>query len=150
MIRIIAFGKKHEMWVSEGITRYSKRLRAPYDIEWVLVPHSSREGSRARQEESEILLSRIRPTDTVILLDERGKNLSSPELAAKLQTYLSHNSVTIIIGGAYGVNSVLQERADFIWSLSRLVLPHMLVRLLLTEQLYRSQEIAKGGPYHHE
>ena len=58
--------------------------------------------------------------------------------------------VVIIIGGAYGVNETVQKRADFVWSLSNLVFPHQLVRLILTEQLYRSQEIANGNPYHHE
>ena len=85
----------------------------------------------------------------VILLDEIGKNLSSPELSTLLDTQFTRGSVTVIIGGAYGVTPELQRRADTVWSLSRLVFPHQLVRVLLIEQLYRAQEIQNGGKYHH-
>ena len=81
MIHIIAIGKKHESWVTEGIERYQKRLRAPFDIQWVLLPHSSLEGTSARQEESGRILSRLNSSDYVILLDERGKMLTSPEFS---------------------------------------------------------------------
>ena len=149
-VRILAVGKKHESWVLEGIGRYERRLKKPFDTEWILLPHSSYEGDRAREEESERLLSRIKSDDIVILLDERGKNLSSPELASLLLEPLeSSRQVVIIIGGAYGVDSSIHNRATTIWSLSRLVFPHQLVRLLLVEQLYRAQEISRGGAYHH-
>ena len=112
--------------------------------------NSSLEGSRARQEESERILKQIKSDHFVILLDERGNNLSSPELSALLEEQFTHSqSVIIIIGGAFGVSSELRERADIVWSLSKLVFPHQLVRLVLTEQLYRAQEIAKGSGYHH-
>jgi 23S rRNA (pseudouridine1915-N3)-methyltransferase len=150
MIRIIAIGKKHESWVCEGLERYQKRLRQPFTIEWVLLPHSKREGLQAREEESEALLARLRPHEVVILLEERGDMLSSPDLATTLQSYLQTGSVTLVIGGAYGVNQRMRERATRRWSLSKLVFPHMLVRLLVVEQLYRAQEISAGGPYHHE
>jgi 23S rRNA (pseudouridine1915-N3)-methyltransferase len=107
------------------------------------------EGDSARAEESERLLKRLKQDDFVILLDERGNNLSSPELAALLQGRGDHQ-VVIIIGGAFGVTPELRERADVVWSLSRLVFPHQLVRLILAEQLYRAQEITRGGQYHHE
>lgn len=149
-IKIISVGKKHESWVSEGIERYQKRLRAPFSAEWVLLPHSSLEGDRARQEESERILTRLHSDDYVILLDERGKQLDSPELATLLSTQLdSSKAVVVIIGGAYGVDITVHERAHYTWSLSPLVFPHQLVRLILTEQLYRAQEISRGGAYHH-
>lgn len=148
-IKIIAIGKKHESWVSEGIERYQKRLKKPFVVEWVLLPHSAREAVAARQEESERILGRIND-EVVILLDERGKNIDSPQLAQLLLTPLeSAKDVTLIIGGAYGVDQLVQARADFVWSLSNLVFPHQLVRLLLVEQIYRAQEISSGGPYHH-
>lgn len=147
MIRIIAVGKKHESWVASGIERYQKRLRKPYDVEWVLLPHSSREGSQARQEESERILSRLGDSGFVLLLDERGELLDSPALSALLQV---NSRIVIIIGGAYGVNDALRARANKVVSLSPLVYPHQLVRLVLIEQLYRAQEIASGGAYHHE
>lgn len=151
MIRILAVGKKHESWVSEGVERYEKRLQKPWNTEWVLLPHSSLEGDRAREEESERILSRLSPDDFVVLLDERGKMLDSPALSRAVQDQLERSwQVVCIIGGAYGVSDALMTRADLVWSLSPLVFPHQLVRLILVEQLYRAQEIAMGHPYHHE
>ncbi len=151
MIRIFAIGKRHESWVSEGIERYEKRLSKPWNTEWVLLPHSSLEGDRAREDESERILLRLKPDDFVILLDERGKLLDSPALSRVIQAQLEMSkSVICIIGGAYGVNAALTARADMVWSLSPLVFPHQLVRLILSEQVYRSQEIAAGHPYHHD
>lgn len=150
-IRVIAIGKKHESWVESGIERYQKRLRKPYDVEWVLLPHSSREGLQARQEESERILSRLNANDAVLLLDERGELLDSPALSATLQQVLeAWPQAVIIIGGAYGVSDELRARATRVISLSPLVFPHQLVRLILAEQVYRAQEIAGGRPYHHE
>jgi 23S rRNA (pseudouridine1915-N3)-methyltransferase len=150
-IRIIAVGKKHESWVREGIERYEKRLKKPFVCDWVFLPHSSREGLTARQDESERLLLRLSEDEYVILLDERGKLVDSPALARLLLSPLESSiSVTLIIGGAYGVDDSIHQRANFVWSLSPLVFPHQLVRLVLIEQLYRAQEIANGGPYHHE
>lgn len=150
MIQIIAIGKKHEPWVADGVMRYQKRLRPPFNSQWVLMSHSSRDGEQARHEESEAILARLRPHEYVILLDERGTNLTSPELSETLQAVLARSSVTLVIGGAYGVSQALYNRANFVWSLSRLVFPHMLVRLIVEEQLYRAQEISLGGPYHHQ
>ena len=148
-IRIVAVGKKHESWVAEGIERYEKRLKRPFTTEWVLLPHSARDGDSARQEESERVLSRIPSDDWVVLLDERGKMLSSPNLSATLLSPLeSSKNVTVIIGGAYGVDASVHQRANIVWSLSPLVFPHQLVRLILVEQVYRAQESAGGGPYH--
>lgn len=149
-IRLFTVGKKHEAWVQDGIERYQKRLKRPFDIEWVLLPHSAREGDQARQDESERLLGRLSERDFVILLDERGENISSPQLSHLLETTIAAaRPVVVIIGGAYGVDERVHERADFVWSLSLLVFPHQLVRLILAEQLYRAQEIASGNPYHH-
>jgi 23S rRNA (pseudouridine1915-N3)-methyltransferase len=149
-IKILSVGKKHESWVSEGIERYEKRLRTPFSVEWVLLPHSSIEGNRARQEESERILSRLDRDDYVVLLDERGKAIDSPTLSGLLKEQLDDSrTVVIIVGGAYGVDESVHRRANFIWSLSPLVFPHQLVRLVLTEQLYRAQEIYRGGSYHH-
>ena len=131
--------------------RYQKRLRAPWNSEWVLLPHSTLEGPRARQEESERLLGRLDPSDYVILLDERGKMLDSPALSRQIdQLFTDGRHVVLVIGGAYGVNDELTSRANLVWSLSPLVFPHQLVRLMLIEQLYRAQEIAGGRAYHHE
>ena len=150
-LKILVIGKKHEAWVADGIERYQKRLKRPFDVEWVYLPHSAREGLSARQDESERILSRLNAYDYVILLDERGKAIDSPALSKLLTAKLDISQpITLIIGGAYGVDETIHKRADFIWSLSPLVFPHQLVRLILIEQLYRAQEIAAGNPYHHE
>ncbi len=150
MISVIAVGKKHESWVAEGIKRYSERLRAPWNLQWVVLPHSSREGLQARQDESERILARLSPNNYVILLDERGVSFDSPHLSHLLETHINSSaSIVIIIGGAYGVSEPLTARANTVWSLSPLVFPHQLVRLILAEQLYRAKEISAGHPYHH-
>lgn len=150
-IKILAVGKKHESWVVEGIGRYQTRLKKPYDLEWALLPHSVLADDGARQEESERILDRLGDREFVILCDERGDEIDSPQLANLLDnTFTAGRSVTVIIGGAYGVDDRVHQRADFVWSLSPLVFPHQLVRLILTEQLYRAQQITAGHPYHHE
>jgi 23S rRNA (pseudouridine1915-N3)-methyltransferase len=150
-IHIISIGKKHEPWVADGISRYEERLKRPFNIKWVLLPHSAYDGLTARQEESGRILKRINDSDFVVLLDEKGQNINSPALSKLLLAPLeSSKNVVIIIGGAYGVDDIVTDRADFVWSLSQLVFPHQLVRLILAEQLYRAQEIAGGKPYHHE
>ncbi|MDT0188869.1 23S rRNA (pseudouridine(1915)-N(3))-methyltransferase RlmH [Rothia terrae] len=148
-IKIIAIGKKHEKWVKDGIDRYETRLRKPWDVTWNYLAHSSLAEEQARTEESKRILSKVSADDYLILLDERGKNLSSPELSQLLNQNLGHKPVTLVIGGAYGVDDTVRQRANTVWSLSKLVFPHQLVRLILTEQIYRAGEIANNRPYHH-
>lgn len=150
-MRIIAIGKKHEKWVSSGIELFEKRLKKPFDLKWDILPHSNFAEEKAREEETQRILAKIKPSDFVILLDERGKNISSPELAKMLSNgFVNSQNFVIIIGGAFGVSEDLRKRANFVWSLSKLVFPHQIVRLILVEQVYRAQEISSGGKYHHE
>lgn len=142
MINIIAVGKKHDPNITDAINDYEKRLRAPFEVKWVLFKN----GDEARQDESERIISQLRPADFVVLLDERGQDLSSPDFSALLT---SQQNIVIIIGGAYGVNDELRQRADRVISLSAMVFPHQLVRLILIEQIYRAQAIATNHPYHH-
>ena len=146
MINIIAVGKKHDLNITDAINDYEKRLRAPFEVKWVLLPYSAKNGDEARQDESERIISQLRPADFVVLLDERGQDLSSPDFSALLT---SQQNIVIIIGGAYGVNDELRQRADRVISLSAMVFPHQLVRLILIEQIYRAQAIATNHPYHH-
>lgn len=150
MITILAVGKKHEDWVEPGIAKYAPRLKKPYDVSWQLLSHSVYDEDAARADESDVILAKLKPADYVILLDERGENITSPALSQMLdKSFTLSRSVVVIIGGAYGVDDRIHARADFVWSLSRLVFPHQLVRLVLIEQLYRAQQIAHGHPYHH-
>lgn len=151
MITIISVGKKHESWITAGLERYEKRLKRPWDVKWVLLPHAATEGRAARQDESERILERLDASDYVVVLDETGQMLDSPGLSALLgRAFTQSRRIVLVIGGAYGVDARLMARADAIWSLSKLVFPHQLVRLLLVEQLYRAQEIDRGSHYHHQ
>ncbi len=142
MIRIIAGGKKHESWAEEIIKEYEKRTQKPYNFTWEFV-------------EEEKLLKKLENwpftgNDYVIICDERGKNISSDEYSKKLQNaFTSSKNVVILIGGAYGFPEEIREKADFLWSFSNLVFPHMLARVIVAEQVYRAHEINKGSHYHH-
>lgn len=143
MIRIIAGGKKSKNWILDGQTEYEKRLKKPFDVHFEY------------WDDAKIAtLARIwpfKPSEYVILLDERGEILSSPALSNRLEkAFLSGKSVTFIIGGPYGVSPEIRKRADFVLSFSSLVFPHELMRVMLAEQIYRAQEISRGGKYHHE
>lgn len=146
MITILAVGKKTDRNLVDAIDSYQKRLDKPFDVKWVLIPYSAKDGDAARQDESERLLNHIKPSDKIILLDERGRQLTSPEFSSELAL----GNVTIVIGGAYGVDDRLRQRANLVMSLSELVFPHQLVRLILIEQIYRAQAIYHHHPYHHE
>ena len=142
MIHIIAGGRKHLDWVNIAVSEYQKRLKKPFNIEWELI-----EEEKLNQYLAKWTFSR---QQYVILLDERGKNLSSPELSGILsQQFVNSREVVIIIGGAFGVSEEIRQKSNLVWSLSRLVFPHQLVRAILAEQIYRAQEIWNGGKYHH-
>ncbi len=146
-MKIITVGKKSKDWVASGIETYSKRLQGNFKIEWDIIPNSgAKSPEQALKQESEAILHRLSPTDFVILLDETGKNISSPQLSKLL---IKKQNLVLIIGGAYGVDNSIKNRANFIWSLSKLVFPHQIVRLILTEQIYRAQMISQNHPYHH-
>ena len=142
MITILAGGKKHPSWLADITAEYEKRLHKPFNLEWKFYD----EEKLLKYLENWPFTSR----DYVILTDERGVNLSSPDFATKLnQAFISSKNIIIIIGGAYGFPPEIRAKADFLWSFSNLVFPHHIARLIVTEQIYRSQEILSGSPYHH-
>lgn len=143
MIKIIAGGKKSAGWVLEAQQEYEKRLKKPFDVRWEIYEEEKLAKKLANWE--------FKPQELVILADERGANISSVELSEKLvKAFNASREVVVIIGGAFGVSDEVRERADFVWSFSRLVFPHMLMRVMMVEQIYRAQEITHGGKYHHE
>lgn len=143
MIHIIAGGRKHLDWVNIAVSEYQKRLKKPFNIEWELIGEEKLSQYLAKWPFS--------GQQYVILLDERGRNLSSPELSGILsQQFVNSREVVIIIGGAFGVSEEIRQKSNLVWSLSRLVFPHQLVRAILAEQVYRAQEIWNGGKYHHK
>lgn len=149
-------GKAHEPYVKLGIEEFSKRLNRYFKTEWVLLPVPKQAAMLSemdlRKKEGDMILEWLQKEDYLILLDERGTSLSSPGLAQLLQQRAneSHKQLVFLIGGAYGVDEAVRKRADFTWSLSSLVFPHQLVRLILVEQLYRAATILKNEKYHHQ
>lgn len=144
MIRIIAGGKKNTSWCNEVCAEYEKRLRKPWDISWEFVDEE-----KLARKLAEWPFDRAR--EFVICCDERGKNISSREYSEMLWSVLAGGKdVVILIGGAYGFEPEVREKADFVWSFSRLVFPHQLFRAMVVEQTYRASEIVKGSSYHHE
>ena len=142
MIRIIAGGKKSRGFILEGQDEYLKRLKKPVDAQ-ISYLDDAKIADLAHNWP-------FKPSEYVILLDERGEIISSPELSQRLEkAFVSGKSVTIIIGGAYGVSQDIRDKADFVWSISKLVFPHELMRVILSEQIYRAQEISRGSKYHH-
>ncbi len=142
MIRIIAGGKKSKNWILEGQTEYEKRLKKPFDVRFEYLEDAKIAGFAAKWP--------FKPDEYVILLDERGENISSPALSERLEkAFLTGKQPVFIIGDAFGVSEGIRKQADFVWSFSKLVFPHELMRIMLTEQIYRAQEISKGGKYHH-
>lgn len=150
-ILIISVGKKPTSWIRQGLEDYQKRLQRPFDVEWRILSSSHQKGLKSLQDEAKNIIGLLNSDDYVILLDEKGKNINSMELSKLMVDQLEKSkSIVFIIGGSYGVDEIVFKRADFVWSLSKLVFPHQIVRLLLTEQIYRSQEISKNNPYHHQ
>ncbi len=147
IVRILTVGEKSSPDHAALIAEYEKRLPKTLNLSWQLVQSGRGDPKSSMRAEAENLLSKISGSDYVILLDETGKQLTSPGLSEKL--FNLGRDVTIIIGGAFGVDEAVTQRADFVWSLSKLVFPHQLVRIILTEQLYRAAMIHQGHPYHH-
>lgn len=152
---LFSVGKAHEKYLEEGINLFSQRIGHYYPMQWEIIPPPRNAGkmgeAELKLEEGRQILSRLQSSDFLILLDERGKLLSSPELANLIVQKANQgmSKLVFLIGGAYGVSGEVSARAQFTWSLSPLVFPHMLVRLILAEQLYRACTIIRNEKYHH-
>lgn len=144
-ILIISPGKTHDATIEEGIAEYSKRLPKKFDLEWAFPKPESIEVEGAA------IQKLLKEGDYIVLLDERGKDIDTPGFAKLLDMQLQSGvkRLVFIIGGAFGVSDEVKQRANVTMKLSSLVFPHMLVRLILTEQLYRASSILDGGKYHH-
>lgn len=147
---LVSVGKKHDPLLTGAIDDFTDRLNRVFPTEWLLLAPSGADEPTARRIESTSVIAKLDSNDFVVLLDERGSQVTSQALAAKYQAWQGLGKrLVFVIGGAYGVSDELHQRADYVWSLSQEVFPHQIVRLLLAEQLYRSQMIIQGHPYHH-
>lgn len=140
-IRLITIGHKAPSWIQEGYLDYAKRLPASCALELIEIP--------AEKRPEEKMLASIKPDNYVIALDVKGKPWSTEELADKLSHWLqSGKNIDLLIGGAEGLTTECLAKAHEKWSLSPLTFPHMLVRVILAEQLYRAHSILQNHPYH--
>lgn len=153
-INIVAVGKIKDGYLSLGIAEYLKRLSGfcKLSIDEVADYGSKTEKppdiERAKQKESALILPKLK--GYTVLLDIQGAALSSPELAGKIKALgtAGKGELTFVVGGSYGVNQEVRDKADFSLSFGSLTYPHQLVRLMLLEQLYRAFCINAGHPYH--
>lgn len=154
-IHLWSVGRQHESYVEEGITLFTKRIAHYYPVQWNLLPVPKHTGMMSemdiRKKEGAMILDLLKKDDYLVLLDERGKNMSSEGLAGFLEQRANEGqkNIVFLIGGAYGVSEEVRQRAQFTWSLSKLVFPHQLVRLILAEQIYRACSIIRNEKYHH-
>ncbi len=148
-------GKPHEPYAKAGIEEFTKRINNYFTADWHIIPPPKNAAGLSETElkkaEGVIILQQLQKDDHLILLDERGKQFSSPELAQWLQQRANESTkrIVFLVGGAFGVDDAIMKRASHTWSLSRLVSPHMLVRLILAEQVYRACTILRNEKYHH-
>jgi 23S rRNA (pseudouridine1915-N3)-methyltransferase len=152
-IALIAVGDKPPSWVRDGYADYAKRLPHPHAPALVEIPpgarSATRDPARAIAEEGARVMAALPKNAWVVALDERGAPWRTIDLAKQTESWeRSGRDVALLIGGADGHAPDVVARADAKWSLSPLTLPHMLVRLLVIEQLYRAWSIRKGHPYH--
>jgi len=153
---LLTVGKTDVKWVREGLETYRSRLvhYVPFSI--VEIPELKNVSALTKEEikkkEGELILKNIKPTDRLVLMDERGKEYSSMEFAKELQGLMAGSGKDIVftIGGAYGFSDAVYERSNGKISLSRMTFSHQMVRAIFAEQLYRAFTIIKGEPYHHE
>ncbi len=152
-IRLLAVGDRQPAWVNDAYESYAERLPREWKFRLDTIPtvrRSKNDKSRqAMEAEGAQVLSRLRDAEQVVLLDERGKPLSSSTLAAKLTDWQRDGrDLCLVIGGPDGVSDACHQRADFKWSLSAMTLPHGLARVLVVEALYRAWSMNSGHPYH--
>ncbi len=152
---LILVGRTADKHFAAGINDYAERIGhyMPFSITTIPELRNTKNLSEEQQKaaEGELILKQIQPQDTVVLLDERGRELRSIELASWLeQKRHTARRLVFVIGGPYGFSSAVYTRANEMLSLSRLTFSHQMVRLVFTEQIYRACTIIKGEPYHHE
>ena len=148
-------GKNHEPYVKEGVELFTKRISNYYSIEWNIISMPKHAAMLSemdlKKKEGEMIIGFLQKEDYLVLLDEKGKQLTSEELANFIQSRANESirNIVFLICGAYGVSDAIKKRANFQWSLAKLVFPHQLVRLILAEQIYRACSINRNEKYHH-
>ncbi len=154
-VEIWSVGKENESFIDEGLKYYFQKTRPYNPVDQVLLQLPKKlataDADKAKLLEEEMILKKLHPHHYLVLLDERGKLLTSPQWAQQFQQMMNMGTKTmvILIGGAFGVTDNIRKQAKQVWSLSHLVFPHQLVRLMVAEQVYRAFSILNNSPYHH-
>ncbi|HYG32911.1 MAG TPA: 23S rRNA (pseudouridine(1915)-N(3))-methyltransferase RlmH [Methylophilaceae bacterium] len=153
-LRILSIGHKMPGWIEEGCKEYLKRMPRELFVEIVEIRPDKRASGRNSDQVQEAEGRRILEAagrDILIALDEHGQEVTTLQLADRMQKWLGDGrDVSLVIGGADGLHPGVKARADWLWSLSKLTLPHAMVRVLLAEQLYRAWSVLSNHPYHRE
>ena len=155
-VNLLTVGKTDVPWVKEGLDLYASRLKhyIPFTITEIpeLKKVSALSQEQIKEKEGELILKHLTPSDTLILLDEHGREFRSVEFAGFVEKLLSGGGKTLVfaVGGAYGFSNAVYQRAQRKISLSKMTFSHQMVRTVFAEQLYRAFTILKGEPYHHE
>jgi 23S rRNA (pseudouridine1915-N3)-methyltransferase len=152
-LKVIAVGTKMPPWVEMGVQEYSKRLPRDMPLEFIEIPIGNRAKNanlaRAVKQESDQILTQVKPQDHVIALEVTGSNWSTEKLAKQMQNWqMQGQNIIFLIGGPDGLSDACRARANQQWSFSALTLPHPIVRIILSEQLYRAWSITQNHPYH--
>lgn len=152
-IRLLAVGDRQPSWVDDAFDKYTERFPRDWKFRIDTIPTARRnkndKSQAAKRAEGEQILAKLNAAEQVVLLDEQGKQLTSAVLATRLADWQSERrDLCFVVGGPDGVSEACRQRANFVWSLSELTLPHGLVRVLFAEQLYRAWSLQTGHPYH--
>ena len=148
-IRLIAIGRSMPEWIAGGWHEYARRMPPAIDLELIEVSPPRGSGADASRRESAALLARCRRCDLRIAVDGRGTAWSTKDLAKRMDGWMMHGeSIALLVGGAAGHSPELRSQCSACWSLSSLTMPHMLVRVILAEQIYRAWTMLSGHPYH--
>lgn len=155
-ITLLTVGKTDVKWVKEGLDLYASRLRHYVPFKLVEIPElkkvSALTHAQIKEKEGELILKQLTPSDTLILLDEHGREFRSLEFAEYIEKQLAGGGKNLVftIGGAYGFSEAVYQRSQGKISLSKMTFSHQMVRTIFAEQLYRAFTILRGEPYHHE
>lgn len=141
-------------WVEKACAEYMKRMPREASMEIIEIKPDKRaagKNSEVVQEAEAVRILEAAGKDLLIVLDERGNEVTTTQLAQRMENWLGcGRDVSLVIGGADGLHSSLKQKADWLWSLSKLTLPHGMVRIVLAEQLYRAWSVIQNHPYHRE
>lgn len=150
-IRLVSVNQKPPGWVKEAFEFYLKRLPRHIQFSHIEIPlaprHKGLPIDKVRAQEGQKILSAV-PNGLCIALDERGSALTTVQLSEKLHVWMPQNPLNFIIGGPDGLSKTCQQHAQFLWSLSKLTLPHTLAKIVFIEQLYRAFSLLSNHPYH--